>query len=74
MEAPETRTVKEVIEKLLKERDSEEKERQNRRKNIIVFELPESKKPKLESIIKITSDQGMIECEIRLGKGTDDKK
>ena len=45
MEAPENRTVKEVIEKSLKERDNEEKERQNRRRNLIVFELPESKKP-----------------------------
>ena len=76
MEAPENRTVKEVIEKSLKERDNE-KERQNRGRNLIVFELPESKKPKPEdwkSIIKITFDQGMIECAIRLGKATDDKQ
>ena len=88
METPEQRTV-EVIEESLKERDNEEKERLNRRRNIIVFELPESKKPEPEdrkeedikkfiglckSIIKITFDQGMIERAIRLGKTTDDKQ
>ena len=88
MEAPEKRTVEEFIEKLLKERDNEEKERQNRR-NIIVFELPELKKSEPEdrkeedikkfkglykSIIKITFDQCMIEHVIRLGKTTDDKQ
>ena len=36
-------TVEEVIASSLKERDNEEKERLIRRKNIIVFELPESK-------------------------------
>ena len=70
METPEKRTVQEVIEKSLKERDNELKERLNRR-NIIVFELPESKKSEPEdrkeedikkfiglckSIIKITFD------------------
>ena len=44
MDTPEKRTVEEVIVKSLKERDNEEKERQNRRRNIIVFELSESKK------------------------------
>ena len=48
IEVPETRTIEEVIEKLLMERDNEEKERQNRRRYIIVFELPESKKPEPE--------------------------
>ena len=64
-----------------KERDNEEKERDdkkerlNRRRNIIIFELPESKKLELEdrkeedikkfvglckSINKITFDQGII--------------
>ena len=38
------RTVEEVIEKSLKNRESEEKDRQNRRKNIIIFGLRESKK------------------------------
>ena len=38
------RTVEEVIEKSLKNRESEEKDRQNRRKNIIIFGLCESKK------------------------------
>ena len=41
METPEKRTV-EVIEKQLRDRENE-KERQNRRNNIIVFGLPESK-------------------------------
>ena len=85
MEIPEKRTVEDVIEKSLKERENEEKEWLNRRRNIIVFELPEWKKPEPEdrkeedikkfiglckSIIKITFDQGMI----RLGKTRDDKQ
>ena len=37
-------TVEETIEKSLKDRDSEERDRQNRRKNIIIFGLSESKK------------------------------
>ena len=56
---------------------------------LIVFELPESKKPEPEnrkeedikkfiglckSIIKITFDHSMIEHAIRLGKTTDDKQ
>ena len=88
MDTPEKRTVEEVIAKSLKERDNEEKERQKRRRNIIVFELPESKKSEPEdrkeedikkfvgicnSIIKISFDQSMIERIIRLGKATDDK-
>ena len=43
MDISEKRTV-EVIEKSLKNRESEENDRQNRRKNIIIFGLPESKK------------------------------
>ena len=88
MDTPEKRTVEEVIAKSLKERDNEEKERQNRRRNIIVFELPESKKFEPEDwkeedikkfvgfckgIIKINFDHTMIECIIRLGKAKDDK-
>ena len=34
-----------VVQKSLKDRDIEERERQNRRRNIIVFGLPESDKP-----------------------------
>ena len=41
--------VEEVIQKSLKDRDIEERERQNRRKNIIVFGLPESDKPEPET-------------------------
>ena len=48
MDTPEKRTVQEVIVKSLKEKDNEEKERQNRRRNIIVFELPESKESEPE--------------------------
>ena len=48
METPEKRTVEDVIEKLLNERDNEMKERLNSRRNIIVFELPESNKPEPE--------------------------
>ena len=81
----EKRIVKEVIEKSLNERDNEEKEKLNRRRNITVFELSESKKLKPEDrkeenikkfiglckrIIKITFDQGLIEFAIRLGKAT----
>ena len=41
--------VEEVIQKSLKDRDIEERGRQNRRKNIIVFGLPESDKLKPEN-------------------------
>ena len=87
MDTPQKRTVEEVIAKSLKERDNQEKERQNRRRNIIVFELPESKKSEPEDrkedikkfvgfckgIIKINFDHSMIEHIIRLGKAMDDK-
>ena len=85
MDTPEKRTV-EVIAKSLKERESEEKERQNRR-NITVFELPESKKSEPEDrkeevikflgfckgIIKINFVHSIMEHIIRLGKAMDDK-
>ena len=88
MDTPEKRIVEEVIAKSLKERDNEEKKRQNRRRNIIVFELPESKKSEPEDrkeedikkfvgfckgIIEINFDCSMIECIIRLGAAIDDK-
>ena len=38
------RSVEEAIEKSLKDRDSEKRDRQIRRKNIIIFGLQESKK------------------------------
>ena len=41
--------VEEVIQKSPKDRNIEERERQNRRKNIIVFGLPESDKPEPET-------------------------
>ena len=43
---PEKRTVEEVTKKSLNERDNEKKERQIRKRNMIIFELHESKKPK----------------------------
>ena len=43
METPEKKTVEEAIEKQLRDRENEEKDRQNRKNNIIVFGLPESK-------------------------------
>ena len=88
METPEKRIVEEVIAKSLKERDNEEKERQNRRRNILAFELLESKKSEPEDrkeediknfvglckgIIKINFDHNMREHIIRLGKVMDDK-
>ena len=44
MDISEKRTVEEVIEKSLKNRESEEKDRQNRRKNIIIFGLPNQRR------------------------------
>ena len=88
MDTPEKRTVQEVTAKSLKGRGNQEKERQNRRRNIIVFELSESKKSEPEDrkeedikkfvgfckqIIKINFDHSMIECIIRLSKAMDDK-
>ena len=43
METPEKKTVEEEIERQLRDRENEEKDRQNRRNNMIVFGLPESK-------------------------------
>ena len=87
VDTPEKKTVEEVTAKSLKERDNE-KERQNRGRNILVFDLPESKKYEPEDrkeedikkfvgfckgIIKINFDQSMIEHIIRLGKTVDNK-
>ena len=88
MDSNEKRTVEEVVEKSLKDRDSEEKEHRNRRKNIIIFEMPESKKSEpddrkeedvqrfvgiCKSICKINMTNNNIERAIRLGKVTEDK-
>ena len=88
MDSNEKRTVEEVVQKSLKDRDSEEKERQNRRKNTIIFELPESKKSKpddrkeedvqkfvgiCKNICKINMTNDHIERAIRLGKVTEGK-
>ena len=84
MDTLEKRTVKEVIERSLKKRDNEEKDRQNWRENIIISIKPKYKDRKVEdikkftglckNIIKINFDQSMIECAIRLGKATNDKQ
>ena len=43
LETPEKKTVEEAIEKQLRDRENEQKDRQNRMNNIIVFGLPETK-------------------------------
>ena len=43
METPKKKTVEEAIEKQLRDRENEEKDRQNRKNNTIVFGFPESK-------------------------------
>ena len=77
--------MEEIIQKSLKDRDIEERERQNRRKNIIVFGLPESDKPKPETrreediqkmvglcrnICKIDITCRDVRKAVRLGKAT----
>ena len=77
--------VEEVIQKSLKDNDIEERERQNRRKNIIVFGLPESDKPEPETrreediqkmvglcrnICKIDITSRDVRRAVRLGKAT----
>ena len=89
VDSNEKKTVEEVVEKSLKERDNEEKERQNRRKNIIIFGLPESKKSEpderkdedVKKFVGLCKNKIMInmcnediEKAIRLGKVTEDKE
>ena len=77
--------VEEVIQKSLKDRDIEERERQNRRKNIIVFGILESDKPEPETrreediqkivglcrnISKIDITSRDVRKAVRLGKAT----
>ena len=76
--------MEEVIQESLKDRDIEESERQNRSKNIIVFGLPESDKPKSETrrediqkmvglcknICKIDILSRNVRKAVRLGKAT----
>ena len=81
--------VEEVIQKSLKNRDIEERERQNRRKNIIGFGLPESDKPELETrreediqkmvglcrnICKIDITSRDVRRAVRLGKATENNE
>ena len=77
--------MEEVIQKSLMDRDIEEREQQNRRKNIIVFGLPKSNKPKPEtrreediqkmvgicrSICKIDITSREVRKAVRFGKAT----
>ena len=88
MDISKKRTVEEVIEKSLQNRESEEKDRQNRRKDIIIFGLPESKKTASEdrkeedtrkftgvckNILIVNITEDSLEKVIRLGKITEDK-
>ena len=81
--------VEEVIQKSLKDRDIEEREKQNRRKNIIVFGLPESDKPESETrreediqkmvglcrnICKIDITSTDVRRAVRLGKATENNE
>ena len=81
--------VEEVIQKSLKDKDIEERERQNRRKNIIVFGLPESDKPEPETrreediqkmvglcgnICKIDITSRDVRRAVRLGKTTENNE
>ena len=87
--ATEKRKIEEVIDISLRDYENEEKERQNRRKNIIVFGLPESEKTIPEerkeddvkkmvglckNICKIKFNENDISKIIRLGKVTEDKE
>ena len=70
METPEKKTVEEVIEKQLRDRENEEKDRQNRKNHIIVFGLPESKateneQRKDEDIKRIVSLSKTI-CQVNI--------
>ena len=88
-DSAEKRTVQEVIKKSLKDRDNEEKERQKRQRNIIIFELPESKETNTEyrkeedirkfiglcrNICKVNITEESLEKAIRLSKVSDDKE
>ena len=88
METPEKRTVEEEIERQLRDRENEEKGRQNRRNNIIVFGLPESKAAENEhrkeedikrivglskTICQVNFTEEAISKAIRLGKLNDEK-
>ena len=87
--AAEKRKIEEVIDISLKDYENEERERQNRRKNIIVFGLPESEKTIPEerkeddvkkmiglckNICKIKFNETDISRIIRLGKAAEDKE
>ena len=88
METPEKKTVEEAIEKQLRDRENEEKDRQNRKNNIIVFGLPESKATENEqrkdedikrivglskTICQVNITEEVISRAIRLGKLNEEK-
>ena len=88
METPGKKTVEEEIERQLRDRENEEKDRQNRRNNIIVFELPESKAVENEhrkeedikqivglskTICQVNITEEAISKAIRLGKLNEEK-
>ena len=88
LETPEKKTVEEAIEKQLRDRENEEKDRQNRRNNIIVFGLPESKATENEqrkeedikrivglakNICQVNITEEAISKAIRLGKINEEK-
>ena len=81
--------VEEVIQRLLKDKDIEERERKNRRKNIIVFGIPESEKPEPETrrkediqkmvglcrnICKIDITSNDVRKAVRQGKATHNER
>ena len=78
METPEKKSVEEVIEKQLRDRENEEKDRQNRKNNIIVFGLPESKateneQRKDEDIKRIVGLSKTI-CQVNITEETERTK
>ena len=88
METPEKKTVEEAIEKQLRDRENEEKDRQNRKNNIIIFGLPESKATENEqrkdedikrivglskTICQVNITEEAISRAIRLGKLNEEK-
>ena len=88
LETPEKKTVEEAIEKQLRDRENEEKDRQNRRNNIIAFGLPESKATENEqrkeedikrivglakNICQVNITEEAISKAIRLGKINEEK-
>ena len=70
MQTQEKKTVEEVIEKQLRDRDNEEKDRQSRKNNIIIFGLPESKatenEQRKDEDIKRIVDLSKTICQVNI--------